>query len=936
MDDSGNMRISLPPGTILKGQREAYKVDNIICLSERSVTVSCSDRKGRKFRLKFYNGDTSITEEIQSALNKLPMQGVVLPVDIGDYSGMRFGVFPQINSTSTDLFPVSISTLTTKIIPQLSYLINQYHKSGIILRDICPSHILYKPDEEKIAFSGFNNAALLRGKATITKEKGYGQEHSYIAPEVAKYGYSIWSDYFSLGTTILTILKGRNPIEKVKREDFIKQLMSGIVPGIDVAHLRTTPFELYSAEDKVSYLVLGLMIPNPKDRWGYGEIRCWLNGQKIPLVQKGERVKYEFDEPFSIGNLKCWNCKQLSIVLAKSDFAWTEDTVRRLIQFTNNKIPSLGDQIAKYVNDSSVTSSGKLFRFIYTLYPQLDGLWWKGKKYKDTFDIVMNVQNMTLSNNQVSEMLTNGVFSFFEDIRFKINIGSGIGISEIKEVERIERQEAGKGVQRFLMLFSSDSASRCYEFEGSRYKSIYDFLLKYKNDGGALRNVSCKLLKSQSFQAWLWAKGRSEAGEEAKRIAENAENQSLYMLLSLCENIDDDVRAKKLARMLFLKWGDFSPIVWLCSNVKFYNVISASDQNLYEVFKNTKFSTEAALEELSQKANALVSDYQIFVSRTLDNPFVLENENLDDFNYGYYPQYESGYFCCDWINGLEVCPAFIKTTGGKIDPNVISAWLKTGEDDETKRLQEKLKSLPSFNSSDTDEVQYLNNCNKNIGFGIFMLVIVVILLVLARNYSIELGVLAFATSVLFPINAILWYAQRKNNIDLWIRNKNDVESRHTFIEDRIQNVKRRSMEIFDAIQNGRMVETKKSGSSINIVSLNLDNPDTLELNTWQKLMAYVSTYGYVMMATIVLGNIYASFLSATIYAVIYGIVAPNLLNRKRFVNSCFSWSVTTLIVTGASIFGGVTFGNLFFVTMNWITVVCLIAIVAFWIFTMFL
>ena len=90
MGDSGNMRISLPPETILKGQKEAYKVDNIICLSERSVTVSCSDRKGRKFRLKLYNGDTSITEEIQSALNKLQMQGVVLPVDIGDYSGMRF------------------------------------------------------------------------------------------------------------------------------------------------------------------------------------------------------------------------------------------------------------------------------------------------------------------------------------------------------------------------------------------------------------------------------------------------------------------------------------------------------------------------------------------------------------------------------------------------------------------------------------------------------------------------------------------------------------------------------------------------------------------------------------------------------------------------------------------------------------------------------
>lgn len=215
MDASRDMRISIPPGTTLRGKKDTYKVKNIICLSERSVTVSCSDSNNREWRLKLYNGDSSINEEIQFFLMSHSMQGVILPSDIGEYSGIRFSVYEMIDATSADSFPIAIDILVSRIIPQMAYLIDQYHKMNVLLRDICPSHILYKPDEGKIAYCGFNNATLLRGKATITKEPGYGQEQSFIAPEVGNYGYSKCSDYFSLGTTILAMLKGYNPIEGV-------------------------------------------------------------------------------------------------------------------------------------------------------------------------------------------------------------------------------------------------------------------------------------------------------------------------------------------------------------------------------------------------------------------------------------------------------------------------------------------------------------------------------------------------------------------------------------------------------------------------------------------------------------------------------------------------------------------------------------------------
>ena len=169
---------------------------------------------------------------------------------------------------------------------------------------------------------------------------------------------------------------------------------------------------------------------------------------------------------------------------------------------------------------------------MYTLFPQIDGFWGEGGKYRDSAEIVRAVQNRNLDERSVSRILSDGVLSFFEEIRKRHNVaGNGIGITELKNIENAERQEGGKGVQRFLMLFAGGTDKRYFELDGFKYKSIYDFISKHKNNGAELR-VACQyLLKNQSFQAWLWAKGMENAGREAVRIAENNPQQSMFTCL---------------------------------------------------------------------------------------------------------------------------------------------------------------------------------------------------------------------------------------------------------------------------------------------------------------------------------------------------------------------------------------------------------------------
>ena len=933
MNSNDDFRLSVPPGTVVKGLKGQYKVKNILSISDRSVTLVCTDSSIQRWRLKVYNGNSSITEEIQRRILAVNVKGVMCPYDIGDYSGLRFAVFRKVDdATSMDKYPVSIQVLTNKVIPQMARVLDQYHRNRILLRDICPEHMLYRPNEEIMAYCGFSNAVALNGKATTTKAPGYGQHFSFIAPEVEKYGYSSCSDFFSLGVTLLSILRGYNPIGKVDQRTFYEQLNKGAVPGIDVQHLRNTPPSLYSAEDKILYLILGLLIPDPRQRWGLGEIRCWCNNQRIPLVQNGPRVWYQFNEPFIIGSKKYWNARMLAKGIASQGQAWSDSVVRNVPAFCKKQTLGCSSELERYRSDHSLSVSGKIFRYVYVLDPSINGFWWNGGKYADTNELINAVKVGRLGLIELSNILRDGAFSFFENRRQSLGI-QGINIQEIETLERIEASEPGKGAQRCLMLFSGDSQNRSFTVEGKQYHSLSDLINGYKTNGKKLRALSASILTNDSFQAWLWAKGMEAVGSEAARIASNNPEQSFYLLLSICESEIKDEAIKRKTRELYLRWGEYSPIVWLAHNVKYYQCTTDSHRSLYDAFLRAKFNLNDTLAVLSRFANSLVSDYQLFVSRTLTNPFLLENDNLEDHSIGYYPLYEGGYFCCRWEGGLEVCPAFLRSVGEGIDQKVIRDWLDNASKEEEERLRKKNDSIPILSSLNVEnERDYLSVCNRNLQAAIFMLIFAAVLLVLSFGGFLTTGGFAFIAAILFPIFSLNWYYNRKVHAEIWIRNKNELGNRRSVINNQISNLKYRKNVIEQDIISGKSVKSIVADKIVSTSCSDIEDPQMLNLSAGQKVMAYVSTYGFVMLATSAIGNVYQSFFSASLYALVYGIAIPFLIQRRKFVNSCFGWCIITTSVALASIAGGVAFGTSFFVTMNWVpllivagfAVICLI------------
>lgn len=885
-DMSQGMRMSLPPGTKMTGENETYVVKKFICMSCRSVTVLCETSKGVLCRLKLFNGQHCINNAVLRKTMSVATKGVIQPVDIGEYGGCPFAVYPNVNATDTGKYPISQTILTQKIIPQLTYVVSRYHQSRILLRDICPENVLYKIHEQQIAYCGFSNMTILPDKATITRADGYGQHPSFVAPEVPKYGYSTCSDYYSLGVSFLSMMLGKNPMQDLTWDEIQKYLANGKVPGIDVPHLKNTPYALYSEEDKVLYLVLGLMLPNPKDRWGIGEIRCWCNNQQIPLIRKEGRIPYQYDEPFTVNNCKCWNDWQLTQSITSEKSAWSDETLTRLKQFSKRQSIAGWQGVIEAVKDSSLTVNGRIFRAVYGINPALDGFWWKGKKYEDTDVLVRKAISDRTTNRILSEILKEKCLSYFLKMRQRISSVTDSEIHEMEQIEQWEISEPGKGVNRCIMRFSGSIQKRTFRIDGKEYKDLEQLIDRFSNEALKLKKMSASIINNKSFQAWLWANGMEAAGAEAQKTVVSQPEMSFYLLLKLAESSCESESAKQKARILYLKYGDYAPIYWLTEKISEYRAVTIGDQILYDVFKNADFTTAEPLEKLSAKAESMVSDYQHFVVRTAKSPIEVTCLVPELSGYAFYPINEDGFFCCEWENTLEVTPAFLRTMGESVQKKVLDGWIEPSIDEVAEKLDTLILRLPVYGGS-LNKSEYIGKCKTNIAVSIIMMIVATILLVLyARDGAV--GWVEYAVALLFPIIALSQYFRKKVRAGIYYDQKGkDDNIRETYNRMR-STLRERGSSVVSRIMNNEadavIPYQVPYGSAAN-ATLDIEG---IDLDGWANGFGILSAIGFFAMCCQDLG--------VPVYLAIANSWIIMYMMAKNRIRSCLIWAFTVIML----------------------------------------
>lgn len=198
---------------------------------------------------------------------------------------------------------VGVVVFAKELVKELSSAIHSLHERGIIHRDLKPQNILVRREIPfDIVLTDFGISSIVDSDVSkiMTTTKG---TYAYSAPESFSGYFGKEVDWWAVGMIILEVMTGKNPL-------------SGLSPQVIMHHLSTKAVPI--AEDipeDFKVLIKGLLTRDPKKRWGYAQIKSWLEGKRdIPVYYEEGTKEYSLKEWLDAGFTKQGAKKWMEVV----------------------------------------------------------------------------------------------------------------------------------------------------------------------------------------------------------------------------------------------------------------------------------------------------------------------------------------------------------------------------------------------------------------------------------------------------------------------------------------------------------------------------------------------------------------------------------------------------------------------------------------------
>ncbi len=189
------------------------------------------------------------------------------------------------------------------ILAELADAIAAIHQLRLIHRDLKPENILLRSTTPlDLVLTDFGIASVCKATLRFT---GQARTLAYAAPETLSGIIDDKTDWWSLGMIMLEAASGQHPF-------------AGLSDAVILHRLSTRPVDVSAVNDpKLGKLLRGLLLRDPKPRWGAAEIRRWLaDDPGLPEVF-AEETRPPAGNPYQIGDALCFTREQLAVALAQ-------------------------------------------------------------------------------------------------------------------------------------------------------------------------------------------------------------------------------------------------------------------------------------------------------------------------------------------------------------------------------------------------------------------------------------------------------------------------------------------------------------------------------------------------------------------------------------------------------------------------------------------
>ncbi len=251
-----------------------------------------------------------------------------------------------------------------EVLRQTAAAIEAVHALGLLHRDLKPENILLRRAQPlELVLTDFGISSVLEATQRFTS---VARTLPYASPESLSGVIDVKADFWALGIIVLEALLGKHPF-------------AGLSEPVVLHHLTTRGIDLTEVTDRsFRKLLRGLLVRDPKQRWGGDEIRRWLAHDPSLAEAQDAGVAHRFEQAYRLGTDVCYSPEQLAVALSRHWAAGVADIANGLlltwfrdVQVDQNVVRLLLD----LRHDSRLPVDVQLLQLILQLAPGIPAVW---------------------------------------------------------------------------------------------------------------------------------------------------------------------------------------------------------------------------------------------------------------------------------------------------------------------------------------------------------------------------------------------------------------------------------------------------------------------------------------------------------------------------------------------------------------------------------
>lgn len=246
------------------------------------------ENDGQQVVLKLYLPNIQPKIKLVERLREYKNDKVIKVFDFGTTDDGRFYELMEYlaGGTLDKYLPIKDTSKLKKMVKDVADGLEFCHKNGIIHKDIKPSNIFLRDgNSDQYVLGDFGISSLFDSEDRL-QVTSQARSDLYAAPEmyISRDGRIMITpgiDYYALGLSLIYIWNNKNPFKGINEM---------VIPQLKLDGQVKPPEDM---PKDFATLVRGLIVSDPKKRWGYDEVQRYLNGEKVEVFD--EIIKLDYD-----------------------------------------------------------------------------------------------------------------------------------------------------------------------------------------------------------------------------------------------------------------------------------------------------------------------------------------------------------------------------------------------------------------------------------------------------------------------------------------------------------------------------------------------------------------------------------------------------------------------------------------------------------------